>query len=140
MALFQNDIKKVLAYSTCSQLGYMIAALGAGSLLGGFFHLTTHAFFKALLFLGAGSVIHAVHSNDMRDMGGLARKMPLTTLTFVIGALSLAGLPGLAGFFSKDLILEAVGEHGFRCGWCCCCLGVSDRVLHGSAAAAGLLW
>ena len=112
MALFQNDIKKVLAYSTCSQLGYMIAALGAGSLLGGFFHLTTHAFFKALLFLGAGSVIHAVHSNDLRDMGGLARKMPLTTLTFVIGALSLAGLPGLAGFFSKDLILEAVGEHG----------------------------
>jgi NADH-quinone oxidoreductase subunit L len=112
MALFQTDIKKVLAYSTCSQLGYMIAALGAGSLLGGFFHLTTHAFFKALLFLGAGSVIHAVHSNDIRDMGGLARKMPLTTLTFVIGALSLAGLPGLAGFFSKDLILEAVGEHG----------------------------
>ncbi len=112
MALFQTDIKKVLAYSTCSQLGYMIAALGAGSLLGGFFHLTTHAFFKALLFLGAGSVIHAVHSNDIRDMGGLARKMPLTTLTFGIGALSLAGLPGLAGFFSKDLILEAVGEHG----------------------------
>ncbi len=112
MALFQTDIKKVLAYSTCSQLGYMIAALGAGSLLGGFFHLTTHAFFKALLFLGAGSVIHAVHSNDIRDMGGLSRKMPLTTLTFVIGALSLAGLPGLAGFFSKDLILESVAEHG----------------------------
>lgn len=112
MALFQNDIKKVLAYSTCSQLGYMIAALGAGSLIGGFFHLTTHAFFKALLFLGAGSVIHAVHSNDMRDMGGLARKMPLTTLTFVIGSLSLAGLPGLSGFFSKELILESVGHHG----------------------------
>ncbi|HNO69014.1 MAG TPA: NADH-quinone oxidoreductase subunit L, partial [Pseudomonadota bacterium] len=112
MALFQNDIKKVLAYSTCSQLGYMIAALGAGSLLGGFFHLTTHAFFKALLFLGAGSVIHAVHSNDMRDMGGLARKMPLTTVTFLIGSLSLMGLPGLSGFFSKDLIIEAVGEHG----------------------------
>ncbi|HNF95654.1 MAG TPA: NADH-quinone oxidoreductase subunit L [Pseudomonadota bacterium] len=112
MALFQNDIKKVLAYSTCSQLGYMIAALGAGSLLGGFFHLTTHAFFKALLFLGAGSVIHAVHSNDMRDMGGLARKMPLTTVTFLIGSLSLMGLPGLSGFFSKDLIIEAVGERG----------------------------
>lgn len=112
MALVQNDIKKVLAYSTCSQLGYMVTALGAGSMFGGFFHLTTHAFFKALLFLSAGSVIHAVHSNDVRDMGGLAKKMPLTATGFIVGALALAGVPGLAGFFSKDVIIEAVEERG----------------------------
>jgi NADH-quinone oxidoreductase subunit L len=110
LALVQTDIKKVLAYSTCSQLGYMIAALGAGSMMGGFFHLTTHAFFKALLFLAAGSAIHAVHSNEIADMGGLARRMPWTGAAFVIGALALAGVPGLSGFFSKDLVLEAV-EH-----------------------------
>jgi NADH-quinone oxidoreductase subunit L len=108
LALVQTDIKKVLAYSTCSQLGYMVAALGAGSMVGGFFHLTTHAFFKALLFLAAGSAIHAVHSNEIGDMGGLAKKMPLTTAAFVIGALALAGVPGSSGFFSKDLVLEAV--------------------------------
>jgi NADH-quinone oxidoreductase subunit L len=108
LALVQNDIKKVLAYSTCSQLGYMVAALGAGSLVGGFFHLTTHAFFKALLFLCAGSAIHAVRSNDIGNMGGLARKMPLTAGTFVVGSLALAGVPGLSGFFSKDLVLESV--------------------------------
>ncbi len=108
LALAQTDIKKVLAYSTCSQLGYMVAALGAGSVFAGFFHLTTHAFFKALLFLAAGSVIHAVHSNEMGAMGGLARRMPLTAGAFVTGALALAGAPGLAGFFSKDLVLESV--------------------------------
>ena len=108
LALVQTDIKKVLAYSTCSQLGYMVAALGAGSVLGGFFHLTTHAFFKALLFLAAGSAIHAVHSNDIGDMGGLAKRMPLTAAAFVVGALALAGIPGFSGFFSKDLVLEAV--------------------------------
>ena len=108
LALIQTDIKKVLAYSTCSQLGYMVAALGAGSMMGGFFHLTTHAFFKALLFLAAGSAIHAVHSNEIGDMGGLAKKMPLTGAAFVIGALALAGIPGFSGFFSKDLVLEAV--------------------------------
>jgi NADH-quinone oxidoreductase subunit L len=108
LALVQTDIKKVLAYSTCSQLGYMIAALGAGAVLGGFFHLTTHAFFKALLFLAAGSAIHAVHSNDINDMGGLARRMPLTACAFVVGALALAGFPGLSGFFSKDMVLEGV--------------------------------
>ncbi|MBK6535306.1 MAG: hypothetical protein IPF99_38995 [Deltaproteobacteria bacterium] len=106
----QTDIKKVLAYSTCSQLGYMVAALGAGSVMGGFFHLTTHAFFKALLFLAAGSAIHAVHSNEIDDMGGLAKRMPWTGAAFVIGALALAGIPGFSGFFSKDLVLEAV-EH-----------------------------
>ncbi|MBP6829665.1 MAG: NADH-quinone oxidoreductase subunit L [Deltaproteobacteria bacterium] len=110
LALVQSDIKKVLAYSTCSQLGYMVAALGAGSMMGGFFHLTTHAFFKALLFLAAGSAIHAVHSNEIDDMGGLAKRMPWTGAAFVIGALALAGIPGFSGFFSKDLVLEAV-EH-----------------------------
>jgi NADH-quinone oxidoreductase subunit L len=108
LALVQTDIKRVLAYSTCSQLGYMVAALGAGSAFAGFFHLGTHAFFKALLFLAAGSVIHAVHSNDMADMGGLRRKMPLTAACFLVGALSLAGVPGFAGFFSKDLVLTAL--------------------------------
>jgi len=110
LALVQSDIKKVLAYSTCSQLGYMVAALGAGSMMGGFFHLTTHAFFKALLFLAAGSAIHAVHSNEIDDMGGLAKRMPWTGAAFVIGALALAGIPGFSGFFSKDLVLEVV-EH-----------------------------
>ncbi|MFO0690306.1 MAG: NADH-quinone oxidoreductase subunit L [Myxococcota bacterium] len=112
VAVVQQDIKKVLAYSTCSQLGYMIAALGAGSQVAGFFHLTTHAAFKALLFLSAGSLIHAVHSNDLRDMGGLFSKMRLSATAFTIGALALAGLPGTSGFFSKDLVLEAVAEHG----------------------------
>jgi NADH-quinone oxidoreductase subunit L len=114
LATVQTDIKKVLAYSTCSQLGYMVAALGAGSTLGGYFHLGTHAFFKALLFLSAGSVIHAVHSNELADMGGLRRRMPLTTAAFVIGALALAGIPGTAGFFSKDLVLASVEG---RMGW-----------------------
>jgi NADH-quinone oxidoreductase subunit L len=112
VAVFQTDIKRVLAYSTCSQLGYMVAAVGAGAPLAAYFHLTTHAFFKALLFLGAGSVIHAVHSNELKDMGGLGKKMPVTAVTFAVGALALAGLPGLSGFFSKDLILEAVAEEG----------------------------
>ncbi len=112
VAVVQDDIKKVLAYSTCSQLGYMVAALGAGSVMGGFFHLTTHAFFKALLFLGAGAFIHAVHSNDIQHMGGLLKKMKVSGTTFVIGALALAGIPGFSGFFSKDQILEAVFEKG----------------------------
>ncbi len=112
VAVVQNDIKKVLAYSTCSQLGYMVAALGAGSQAGGFFHLTTHAFFKALLFLAAGSLIHAVHSNDLRQMGGMFSKMKVTGTTFIVGALALAGFPGLAGFFSKDLIIEEVLHRG----------------------------
>ncbi len=114
LGLVQNDIKRVLAYSTCSQLGFMVAALGAGSAFAGYFHLGTHAFFKALLFLGAGSVIHAVHSNDVSDMGGLARKMPVTAITFAAGALSLSGVPPFAGFASKDAILTAVEG---RAGW-----------------------
>ncbi|HEY7564000.1 MAG TPA: NADH-quinone oxidoreductase subunit L [Acidimicrobiia bacterium] len=112
IALVQDDIKKVLAYSTVSQLGYMVAALGAGGYAAGLFHLWTHAFFKALLFLGAGSVIHAVHSNNMSDMGGLRAPMPVTYRTFVIGALALSGIPPLAGFFSKDEILATFNHSG----------------------------
>jgi NADH-quinone oxidoreductase subunit L len=121
IACGQSDIKKVLAYSTCAQLGYMVAGLGAGSLFAGYFHLFTHAFFKALLFLGAGCLIHAVHSNDLQDMGGLWRKLKLSGTAFVIGALALAGIPGLAGFFSKDAILEAL-QHGGHLGPLVLCL------------------
>ncbi|MDX1690412.1 MAG: NADH-quinone oxidoreductase subunit L [Acidimicrobiia bacterium] len=115
IALVQNDIKKVLAYSTLSQLGYMTAAMGAGAYTAGLFHLFTHAYFKALLFLGAGSVIHAVHSNDMSDMGGLRKSMPYTYWTFLVGSLALAGIFPLAGFWSKDEILASISydaSHG----------------------------
>ena len=107
VALVQDDIKKVLAYSTVSQLGYMMAALGVGGYTAGVFHLFTHGFFKALLFLGSGSLIHAVHSNNMSDMGGMRKYMPWTFVTFIIGSLALAGFPLTAGFFSKDEILVA---------------------------------
>jgi NADH-quinone oxidoreductase subunit L len=112
VALVQFDIKKVLAYSTISQLAYMVIAmsLGEAGRNAAFFHLFTHAFFKALLFLGAGSVIHAVHSNDMREMGGLRKSMPITFWTFVIGSAALAGIPPLAGFWSKDELLVASSE------------------------------
>jgi NADH-quinone oxidoreductase subunit L len=103
----QNDIKRVLAYSTVSQLGYMMMALGLGSLTGGVFHLFTHAFFKALLFLGAGSVIHAAHTQNIQEMGGLGSKMRITAWTFGIGALALSGIPPFSGFWSKDAILTA---------------------------------
>jgi NADH-quinone oxidoreductase subunit L len=112
LACVQTDIKKVLAYSTVSQLGYMMAAVGAGFAAAGFLHLLTHGIFKALLFLCAGSVIHAVHSNEMSDMGGLAKKMPLTMVAFVIGGLSLAGVPLFAGFASKEEILGATWAAG----------------------------
>ncbi|OGA16832.1 MAG: NADH-quinone oxidoreductase subunit L [Betaproteobacteria bacterium RIFCSPLOWO2_02_FULL_66_14] len=109
VAITQFDIKRVVAYSTLSQLGYMTAALGASAYSAGIFHLMTHAFFKAVLFLGAGSVIIALHhEQDMRRMGGLRRYLPITYLTVLVGALANAGLPPFAGFFSKDLILEAV--------------------------------
>ena len=113
LALVANDIKKVLAYSTVSQLGYMMTAVAAGGYTAGLFHLFTHAFFKALLFLGAGSVIHAVHSNNMSDMGGLRKQMPTTYWTFVAGSLSLAGIFPLAGFWSKDEILATLGHEGY---------------------------
>jgi NADH-quinone oxidoreductase subunit L len=107
IALAQDDIKKVLAYSTVSQLGYMFLGLGSGAWHAALFHLTTHAFFKALMFLGSGSVIHGCHhEQDMRNMGGLARRMPITTVTFAIGVAAIAGVPFLSGFYSKDAILS----------------------------------
>lgn len=109
LAVFHHDIKRVIAYSTLSQLGYMAIALGASAYNAAIFHLITHAFFKALLFLAAGSVIIALHhEQDMRKMGGLAAYMPITYLTFVIGAIALAAIPPFAGFYSKDAIIEAV--------------------------------
>ncbi len=109
LGLVQNDIKRVVAYSTLSQLGYMTVALGASAYAAGIFHLGTHAFFKALLFLGAGSVIIAMHHDqDIRNMGGLRKYMPITWITFLIGSLALIGAPGFSGFFSKDSIIEAV--------------------------------
>src|SRR5206468_624259 len=106
IGLVQNDIKKVLAYSTVSQLGYMFLAMGVGAYASGIFHLYTHAFFKALLFLGSGAVIHALAGEqDLRNMGGLKKYLPVTYWTFLIGALAIAGVPLLSGFFSKDEIL-----------------------------------
>ncbi|MBD3749825.1 MAG: NADH-quinone oxidoreductase subunit L [Sphingobacteriales bacterium] len=112
IALTQTDIKKVLAYSTVSQLGYMFLGLGVGAYTGAFFHLMTHAFFKALLFLGAGSVIHAMSDEqDMRKMGGLRKKLPITFFTMLMATFAISGLPPFAGFFSKDEILAHVYEH-----------------------------
>jgi NADH-quinone oxidoreductase subunit L len=124
VALIQTDIKRVLAYSTISQLGYMFAAVGLGAYAAGIFHLVTHAFFKALLFLGAGSVIHAMGGEqDLRKMGGLAPKMVTTTITMAIGVAGLAGVPGLAGFFSKDEILHAAFTGHHRVMWALLLLG-----------------
>jgi NADH-quinone oxidoreductase subunit L len=112
IGLAQNDIKKVLAYSTVSQLGYMFLALGVGAYTGAVFHVMTHAFFKALLFLGAGSVIHAMSGEqDIRKMGGLKKYIPITHATFLIGTLAIVGFPGFSGFFSKDEILAHAYEH-----------------------------
>jgi NADH-quinone oxidoreductase subunit L len=106
IALVQNDIKRVIAYSTVSQLGYMFLALGVGAYSAGIFHLYTHAYFKALLFLGSGSVIHALHDEqNMQNMGGLKKYMPVTYWVFILATLSITGIPGFAGFFSKDEIL-----------------------------------
>jgi NADH-quinone oxidoreductase subunit L len=111
IAIKQNDIKKVLAYSTVSQLGYMFLGLGVGAYTGAIFHVMTHAFFKALLFLGAGSVIHAMHhEQDIRKMGGLKKYLPVTHLTFLIGCIAISGIPPFSGFFSKDEILAAAFE------------------------------
>ena len=111
IAFAANDIKRVLAYSTVSQLGLMMLALGVGGWLAGLMHLITHAFFKSLLFMCSGSVIHAVHTNDMRQMGGLFNKMPVTAITMLIGCLAIAGVSvpfvvGFSGYYSKDAILE----------------------------------
>lgn len=120
IGLAQTDIKKVLAYSTCSQLGYMVLACGVGAFQYGVAHVITHAFFKACLFLAAGSVIHAMHhEQDIRNMGGLFKKMPITGLTFVVATLAIIGFPGFSGFFSKDAILAAAwsGPYGHPAFW-----------------------
>jgi len=118
IAVTQNDIKKVLAYSTISQLGYMFLGLGSAAFGAGIFHVVTHAFFKALLFLGAGSVIHALHEEqDIRKMGGLRKKLPITFATFAIATLAISGFPGFSGFFSKDEILAAAFQHGPKWLW-----------------------
>ena len=112
IGIYQNDIKKILAYSTISQLGYMFVALGLGAFSASVFHLTTHAFFKALLFLAAGSIIHALDGElDIRKMGGLKNKLPLTFFTFLAGTLAISGIPPFAGFFSKDQILTEAFQH-----------------------------
>ena len=118
IAMTQTDIKRVLAYSTLSQLGYMFAALGVGAWTAAIFHLMTHGFFKGLLFLGSGSVIHAVHEEqDMRQMGGLSKKIPITYATMLIGSVAISGIPPLAGFFSKDEILGEAFKLGFPWVW-----------------------
>jgi NADH-quinone oxidoreductase subunit L len=118
IGLVQNDIKRVLAYSTMSQLGYMFLAMGVGAFGAGIFHLYTHAFFKALLFLGSGAVIHALGGEqDMRRMGGLKHALPVTYWTFLVGALAIAGVPGLSGFFSKDEILFRTFVNGRQWLW-----------------------
>ncbi len=129
IAFTQRDIKRVLAYSTLSQLGYMFAALGVGAFTAAIFHLVTHGFFKGLLFLGSGSVIHAVHEEqDMNRMGGLWRKIPITHWTMLIGAIAIAGIPPLAGFWSKDEILGESFKNGFEWVWL---IGVVVAVMTG---------
>ncbi len=131
IGLVQNDIKKVLAYSTISQLGYMFIGVGVGAYSAGIFHLVTHAFFKALLFLGSGSVIHAMSGEqDIRKMGGIAKKLPITTATFIIATLAITGVPGFAGFFSKDDILynAYISPYGGTFVWL---LGVLAAILTG---------
>jgi NADH-quinone oxidoreductase subunit L len=134
LGLVNNDIKRVVAYSTLSQLGYMTAALGAGAYGAGIFHLMTHAFFKALLFLAAGSVIIGMHhEQDMRRMGGLRKYMPVTYWTCLIGALALIGFPGFSGFFSKDIIIEALhhsGTEGAGYAYWCALIGVFVTALY----------
>jgi len=148
IGLVQNDIKRVLAYSTVSQLGYMFLAMGVGAFAGGIFHLYTHAFFKALMFLGSGAVIHALHGEqDIRKMGGLKSELPITYWTFLIGALAIAGFPFLSGFFSKDEILYRTFASGHTVLWV---IGALTSLLtavymfrlvfltfHGERAAAG---
>ena len=125
IAISQNDIKKIIAYSTCSQLGYMFFACGVSAYSAGMFHLVTHAFFKALLFLGAGSIIHALSDEqDIRKMGGLAKILPYTCVAMWIGSIALAGLPPFAGFFSKDIILEAAWAHHSSNGYIAFYLGL----------------
>ena len=117
IALVQNDLKKILAYSTISQLGLMMVALGAGGYTAGLFHLMTHAFFKALLFLCAGAVIHSTSLQDIRQMGGLWAKMKVTAITCLVACLAISGVPPLSGFWSKDEILLALYNHNKTIYW-----------------------
>ena len=120
VALVQNDIKKIVAYSTCSQLGYMFFAAGVGAYHVAIFHLFTHAFFKALLFLGSGCVIHSFsNQQDIRSMGGVWKKIPFTYILMIIGTLSLTGFPFLSGFYSKDAIIEFAYSRGSTIGYFC---------------------
>ena len=130
IGLAQNDIKKVLAYSTISQLGYMFAAVGVGAYAAGVFHLMTHAFFKACLFLGSGSVIHAMGGEqDMRKMGGLRDHMPITFWTFLAATLAICGVPPFAGFMSKDEIIWQALAHGHQVVWALLWLGAGTHGL-----------
>jgi NADH-quinone oxidoreductase subunit L len=129
VAITQNDIKRIIAYSTCSHLGYMFLACGVGAYSAGIFHLYTHAFFKALLFLAAGSVIHSVHTNDIREMGGLKKYMPITYAVFVVAGLSAGGFPGLGGFFSKDEIIWSAYASGVSVGKFVWLLGMAGAFL-----------
>ena len=130
MAIVSNDLKRVLAYSTVSQLGYMVYAIGAGGIFASQFHLLSHAVFKALLFLSAGAVIHATHTRDMREMGGLGRQMPLVRIVMVVGGLALAGIPILNGFWSKELVLEAGHEGGPQWAWLVMLVGAGLTALY----------
>lgn len=129
IAIAQSDIKKIIAYSTCSQLGYMFFALGVSAYQAGIFHLITHGFFKALLFLSAGNVIHACHEQDIFKMGGLRRKMPITYANFWIGSLAIIGIYPFAGFYSKDMILESTLQHGSFIGNFAFILGIIAAIL-----------
>ena len=130
IALVQNDIKKIIAYSTCSQLGYMFFATGVGAYNVAMFHLFTHAFFKALLFLGAGSVIHSFHNEqDINKMGGVYKNLPYTYTLMIIGTLALTGFPFLSGFYSKDLIIEFAFLKGNTVGYYACVIGIFTAVL-----------
>ncbi len=130
VALVQNDIKKIIAYSTCSQLGYMFFATGVGAYNVAMFHLFTHAFFKALLFLGSGSVIHSFHNEqDINKMGGVYKRLPYTYALMIIGTLALTGFPFLSGFYSKDLIIEFAYLKGNTVGYYACAIGIFTAVL-----------
>jgi len=130
VAVVQNDIKRIIAYSTCSQLGYMFFATGVGAYHVAIFHLFTHAFFKALLFLGSGSVIHALKDEqDIRNMGGIWKKMPLTWISMIIGTLALTGFPFLSGYYSKDAIIEFAYLKGTNIGYFAAGIGIITAVL-----------
>ena len=130
IALVQNDIKRIIAYSTCSQLGYMFFAVGVGAYHVAIFHLFTHAFFKALLFLGSGSVIHSLNDEqDIRKMGGLWKKMPFTWIAMLIGTLALTGFPFLSGYYSKDAIIEFAYLSGTKIGYLAAIIGIFTAFL-----------